>query len=604
MNGDELAVDPGSQAAAAALCALPGVVAGPAVVAQLAALDAAMRAGHTCLAVEDPTVVAALWASGLVGADADAGLPYVLDGRTLFTRRYWRYEAELAAQLRRRAAGYRDGAGDPAVTADIAQCFPPRNEALVDGVDWQRLACCTAMARSLAVISGGPGSGKTTVAGAVVAVAARAQARFGPPLEVVIAAPTGKAAQRLRESLADTGQQLIARGLLTAAELARLTGQVATLHRLLFDRRVGLADLVVIDEVSMADVATLARVLERIGQQSRVLLLGDPEQLASVEAGRVLGDLAERAVDGTAADIAAAYRASDPQASPPPVVDAPALSLCQVRLRKNWRAADAPSICTCARLVQEQPAAVAPLLDDPAHAEAAGLRDTRSGRHPVFAERVALPVQPRALHAALWARWADRLRALAAAADPAAALAQLDGWRLLTALRRGPYGSEEINRRFEERLRPESALARADGHFHGRPLLVTRNDHDCRLYNGDIGIVWQDAEGLAAHFPRSEGGLRRINLHRLASATGAYALSTHKSQGSQFGHVELVLCPPPPRGARSESLLARELLYTAITRARYSVRIWGDRELLAAMAGRRTRRVSGLARFLEEGRAD
>ncbi|MFW5752699.1 MAG: AAA family ATPase, partial [Planctomycetota bacterium] len=436
------------------------------------------------------------------------------------------------------------------------------------------------------------------VAGAVVAVAARAQARDGPPLEVVIAAPTGKAAQRLRESLADTGRQLIALGLLGAPELARLTGQVATLHRLLFDRRVGLADLVVIDEVSMADVATLARVLERIPEQTRVLLLGDPDQLASVAAGRVLGDLAELGVDGTAADVAAAYRASDPEGSAP-VVDGPPLALCQVRLRKNWRAADAPSICACARLVQERPEAVAPLLDDPAHAAAAGLRDTRSGAHAVFAERIALPSQPRALHAALWERWGERLQALAEAGEPAAALTQLEGWRLLTALRRGPYGSEEINRRFEERLRPEAALARADGHFHGRPLLVTRNDHDCRLYNGDIGIVWQDAEGLAAYFPRSDGGLRRINLHRLGSATGAYALSTHKSQGSQFDHVELVLCPPPPRGARAEGLLSRELLYTAITRARYSVRIWGASALIATMAARRTQRVSGLARFLE-----
>jgi len=357
------------------LLELPGVRDSAQLRRALALLDDAMRAGDTCLDLaeaarhDEEIADAATWRatllkSGLVG-EGPGGLPLVLDGELLSSRRYWHYERELAEQLRRRAADLDrlpELSADDALADEIAELFPANADALVDGVDWQRVAACTALAAGLSVIGGGPGTGKTSVAGAIVALLARRRARLGgEPLRSVIAAPTGKAAQRLRESLLADGQRLTERGFLRADELAGLGEHVATLHRLLRERGIDELDLLVIDELSMADSATLARVLARVGDATQIVLLGDPQQLASVEAGHVLGAIAARAAERVPRALASWYQrcgGADEPLSGADELDP--LAAVQVRLRKNWRSADAPALAALNAALQSGAAATIP----------------------------------------------------------------------------------------------------------------------------------------------------------------------------------------------------------------------------------------------------
>jgi exodeoxyribonuclease V alpha subunit len=592
------------------LLELPGVQADAEVVQVLRRLDQAMAAGDTCIDCTKIPVAdqegfrQRLLATGLVGRSED-GLPMVLDDGLLSSRRYWCYERSLARQLLARSQDDSYVAkitNDQQVTTDLQALFPHQPRALVDGVDWQRLAACVAVTAGLAVITGEPGTGKTTVAGKAIAIAARRQARAGRELEVVIAAPTGKAAQRLRESLVATGASLLRDGFLQAEQLTRLTDRVATLHRLLGDRQLPSADLVVIDEVSMADAATLARVLERIPASAQVWLLGDPQQLASVEAGHVLGEIARYDDRRVPAVIANWYQACSRGRSRVDAVEyLPPLSACQVRLLKNWRSAASPAVSALAMAVQESDMAVCMVLADPAHAPAAGRMAQVTGEpQPVWFERrdcrrAGAVADELCAGALTWAHEVVR------AADPMQALQVHARRRLLCARRRGRLGAEWLNARLEEYLQRQGLIhPQLDGHYHGRPLLVTRNDYDLQLYNGDIGVVWREGDRIQAYFPDSAGGLRSLPLHRLDDTSPVFAMTIHKSQGSQFDHVEVLTATDD--SGEVGNLLTRELIYTAITRAAYSVRIWADDALLFRALSRRTIRQTGLGRFLQDSK--
>lgn len=589
------------------LLTLPGVQADRSARSALRLLDTAMADGDTCLDLgetlrTEPGLAddVAAWkrsllASGLVTEGA-GGRPLVLDGDLLSSRRYWRYEGDLAAALCTRAADLSrlDRLADPAFTEDLRTVFPAKRDARVDGVDWQRLAATVALVHGLAVITGGPGTGKTTVAGKAIAIAARHAARAGKDLRVVIAAPTGKAAQRLRESLIATGRSLVANGFLSEAQLAALTRHVATLHRLLRDRHLAHADLVVIDEVSMADAATLSRTFARIPATAQVILLGDPRQLASVDAGHVLGEIARLHDDAVHPRLRDAYLAG--LARPEPValgLDLHPLALCQVHLRRNWRSAASPAVTALAAAMQESPLQVQCVLGDPQFGPEAGRR--AEGR-PVW---VAGRPTPSATEVArtLLADLADWADAVVSAPTPEEALAAHGRQRVLCARRSGPLGAEWFNAAIEADLaRRGRILPWDDGHYAGRPLLMTRNDYDLQLSNGDIGIIHGRRGEAQAWFTTGTGELRPIPLHRLHSIEPVFAMSIHKSQGSQFDHVEIVTALDDHGG--TGELLTRELLYTAVTRAAYSARIWADPDLLARALDRRTVRRSGLGHFL------
>ena len=581
---------------------LPGVDISSVALPYFEQLDAALQAGDTCIAVDDDTVSDALLCSGLVGT-ADARLPFILEDGLLSSRRYWRYEQALAEICLERSADRSPLLAlqrDASFAEDFVAIFPAVPEAIVDGHDWQRLAALVALAHKLSIITGGPGTGKTTVAGRIIALAMRAMQRQQQrDLNVCIAAPTGKAAQRLRESLMETGQALHEQGFLSTLQLQHLTAQAATLHRLLRQRNKEQIDLVIIDEISMADVATLSCVMQGLAAHTQVIFLGDPKQLASVEAGHVLGEIAALDQAQVFADVANFYQelcgvaadALQATATNP-------LALAQIHLRKNWRSAKSPALSELAAAIENSPAAVQTFFEHDAYQASAAQAVEKNGRRiPVFAERRDMRQQAEMFDALMTENGAW-LQAVVSASDPQFALDILAQRRFLCARRSGIAGVEWLNQRIEEYLRQESAIQVWDnGHYHGQPVMVTENNYDLDVYNGDIGIVHGERHQASVYFPDSDGRLRSINVERLAHIEAVFAMSIHKSQGSQFEHVE-ILTAQHDEGHLQE-LLTKELIYTAITRAAYSARLWMDWPLLQAALQRHSSRRTGFGRFIQ-----
>jgi len=417
--------------------------------------------------------------------------------------------------------------------------------------DLQELAIATALARRFVVISGGPGTGKTTT---VLKILERMLAGVeGEHLRIALAAPTGKAAARLEESL---------RSGVGGAIHDRLPKSASTLHRLLGWRPDSVnfrhnaanplpVDVVVVDEASMVPLTMMAKLFDALPGHARVILLGDRHQLASVEPGYVLSDIADAAGD---------------PASP--------LHGSLVTLQKNYRFGNKSGIFELSGAVREGNAdrAIAVL-------NAGGAPDLSVSKTPSPSQLVEK------LRPAILAGFSACLREN----DPAAALKQFRKFRVLCALRSGPYGVENLNRRIAEILHGEGLVA--GGRFYaGLPVLITQNDYELRLFNGDVGILFPDAAdgALMAWFLDEEGGLRRVAPMRIPLWEPAFAMTVHKSQGSEYDDVLLVL------PARESPVITRELVYTGLTRARNKVEIWFQESPLREAVGRPLQRSSGL----------
>jgi exodeoxyribonuclease V alpha subunit len=528
------------------------------------------------------------WIESVSGSPlAAAGGPLQLVGTRLYLDRYWREERQVAADLRARGQVEASNVDLPLLTAGLSRLFTS------EAPDYQRLAAATAVLRRLAVVAGGPGTGKTTTVARVLALLHEQAAGAGqrPPL-VALAAPTGKAAARLEEAVHEE-----ARRLPIAAEAREwLLGLSAvTLHRLLgwqpgnrarfrHDRRNRLPHgVVVVDETSMVALTMMARLLEAVRPAARLVLVGDPDQLASVEAGAVLGDIVGPASEGLLLSAGAARSLSQVAGHPLTASDPPAHAAVAdgiVVLRKVHRFRDA--IAALAEAVQrgDAGAAVDVLAGD--HDDVAWLQvDVASAGGGALHE-----VRDAVVDAG------TRVSEAATAGRGREALAALGGFRLLCAHRRGPYGVSTWTARVERWL----GLAGAAGWYPGRPLLVTENDYGLGLYNGDSGVVVAhgDAGGVRAVFER-RGELLELTPQRLASVDTVYAMTVHKAQGSQFDEVA-VLLPDP-----TSPILTRELLYTAITRARRRLILVGTEETVQTAVERPITRASGLRESLWEG---
>lgn len=515
--------------------------------------------------------------------------PLVLDVGSfprLYLRRYWEHERALAEALDERA-GKTDPEWAPAgLEAALAALFgPPAGDARDD----QRLAALAVLRRPLAVITGGPGSGKTyTVARALALLAWRARARGERPPRVALLAPTGKAAARLAESL---GQARLAAPGVVDGDGALPPYVTATIHRHLgATGREGAfrhgednplpEDAVFVDEASMVDAALLRRLVSALRPDARLVLLGDRDQLVSVEAGAILGDICgagleprpSRALATDAARYAGVTLDDASEGSAPPIAD------CVVALRHSWRFRADSGIGGLARAVQAGDAeCVLALLDDPNAPDLRWLRREQG---------VALP---EALRAEALAAYAP----LGHAGPARDRLAALGRFRILCAHRAGPGGVEDLNARVRAWLETAGALDGGPRQYDGRPILVLRNDYGTGLYNGDGGLLLRDPEGgsrLLAAFPAADRpeGIRLLSPARLPPHETVYAMSIHKSQGSEFDEV-LVSLP-----ARSSPILSRELLYTAVTRARQRVTVLADEAVLREAVARRVERSSGL----------
>ncbi|MFL0173210.1 exodeoxyribonuclease V subunit alpha [Mycobacterium sp. SMC-13] len=458
--------------------------------------------------------------------------------RLLYLDRYWREEQQVCTDLLARSAQAAQSVGD----GELERLFPP------PGFAEQRAAAQLALTQPVTVLTGGPGTGKTTTVARLLALLA--QAAHPGRLRIALAAPTGKAAARLQEAVSAEVAKL------ETADRDRLSGlRAVTLHRLLGGRPDSASrfkhhrgnrlphDVVVVDETSMVSLTLMARLLEAVRPDTRLLLVGDPDQLTSVQAGAVLADL----VDGLA--------------------DHPSIKIAALRTTHRFGAA----IGGLAEAIRSGDAdQVLALL--------------RAGDAAIeFIE----DAEPAAALRPVLVGHALRVRACAVLGAGPEGLAAMDEHRLLCAHRDGPYGVRHWNRQVERWITDETGQATWSPWYPGRPLLVTANDYALGIYNGDTGLVASGPDGVQVYIAGATA-TQRFSPSRIADVETMYALTIHKSQGSQADEVTVIL---PPADSR---LLTRELFYTAVTRAKNKVRIVGSADEVRAAVQRQALRASGL----------
>jgi exodeoxyribonuclease V alpha subunit len=593
-----------------------GDVEDPAVLLALALAVRAPRLGHVLVDLatvratvavdtEEPVDLGALpwpqpaaWTAGVAACalvatgeqDAGGGVhPLRLVGSALYLDRYWREEREVAAELRARAAAAPAGVRADVLAEGLRRLYPDAS----DGAG--RRAAATAVLRRLAVIAGGPGTGKTSTVGRVVALLAEQAAATGgrPPL-IALAAPTGKAAARLAEAVHEQA------GALDVDDAVRdrlLATSASTLHRLLgarpgsrsrfrHDRTSRLPhDVVIVDETSMVSLTLMARLLEAVRPDARLILVGDPDQLSSIEAGAVLGDVVGPAAAARALPAAAGAELAQVTGDAPDAPDAPSpLGAAQPL---------AAGIVVLDRLYRYR-GGIAQVADAVRRGDADAVLAAleRGGDDVTWIAGDAAQLRTTAAIAPVREAAVAAGRAVIAAArrgEAAEALAALGAFRLLCAHRRGPYGVSTWMPAVEGWLAPEiDAAGGRMRDYAGRPLLITANDYDLNLFNGDTGVVVAAGEGrMLAAFER-RGGVATVRPNQLGAVDTVYAMTVHKSQGSQFGTAAVIL---PPAGSR---ILTRELLYTGVTRARERLVVVGGEDAIRAAVARPAARASGL----------
>lgn len=545
----------------------------------------------TCPGIDDWTTH--LKASPVVGSPGERR-PLVLDdSNRLYLYRYWRYEQDLVSAIVQRAnrTEWVSPTLEPAGARNVFERLFPLQGNNTE-VDWQKVAALAALVKPFCVISGGPGTGKTHTITRILALMIELAGDEG--LKIALAAPTGKAASRLGDAIRTVRETLDC----PSAVKDRIPAEAQTLHRLLspiagtpyfyFDRDHPLPfDVVFVDEASMVDLALLSKLAVALPERARMVLVGDKDQLASVAAGAALGDICDRGRPYRfSADFCKlARRVIDTSL---PSCDASfdaGMSDCIVNLFKSYRFEDSGGIGALSRAVN--------CGDADASLELLRTADeSRIGWRPVSSIRELY----RALGEFITAGYREYLLS----EDPRLALTRFDRFRILCAVNRGPFGVESLNRVVQEVLHRQG-LIRPDGDrsddqwYAGRPIMVTANDYELGVFNGDVGLVLPEEKAtgpLMAYFPDPAGGVRRIAPARLSGIETGYAMSIHKSQGSEFDQVHVIL--PDTDSA----VLSRELIYTAVTRARSRVIIWGMEDVLAKALARKIVRHSGLREAL------
>ncbi len=573
----------------------------------------ALEGAHWCKVLASSSLVAL----AADGGDEALRRPLVLSGKRLYLRRYWTYERRIDSALRQRLVAHEPTPDD--LSERLSGLF---GEARSGGqIDWQKLACALASRGAFSIVTGGPGTGKTTTVVRLLALLQAPAVEAGKPLRIRLAAPTGKAAARLTESISQQVRTL------QVAESIRdkIPSDVTTVHRLLGSRpgtrhfrhhagnRLPL-DVLVVDEASMIDLEMMANLLDALPIHARLVLLGDKDQLASVEAGAVLGDLCRDAeagwyspqtrdwlevVSGEALGFSGLQEDTD--ASHP-------LAQQVVMLRHSRRFGEGSGIGQLARWVNRQQADEArKLLAARSHADLFSL--ALKGEQDRALERLLLeghsegPQGYRYYLSLLrnqrpsfdsppddpcWIEWARNV------------LQAFDAFQLLCAVRKGPWGVEGLNQRITSALLKARLIDSDQQWYEGRPVLMTRNDYGLGLMNGDIGIALKlpDRDGqeagrqvLRVAFARNDGqgGVRFVLPSRLNDVETVYAMTVHKSQGSEFTHTALIL----PDALNP--VLTKELIYTGITRAKDWFSLIEPRTGIFEEAVRRkVKRLSGL----------
>ena len=532
-----------------------------------------------------------LFSSPAVGRPGDKR-PLILDDRNrLYLYRYWDYEKKLAHAIKERIKDELPGIDTEVLRTSIQQLFP---EVENGKINWQKIAATVAVLKRFSVITGGPGSGKTfTIAGVLALLLA--SARDTTP-KILLAAPTGKAAARLAESIKQARQYLAC----SDAIKNGIPDDVYTIHRLLkpvagtpyFRHQADNplpADIVVIDEASMVDLALMSKLVAAVAPDARLLLVGDKDQLASVEAGSVLGDICDRQIIHgfskrflNKIEKLTRTKVAD---STPLSEDQPGLQDCITVLQKSHRFSAHDGIGGLSRTINlgDVDASLA-LMNSPS--------ETSISWHDIRSRRMLMHEFTRMI--------VDGYRKYLTCQDPGCAMDEFSRFKILCALKKGPFGVTTINRLAEQVLGDEGLIPRAQPlirpWYHGRPVLITRNDYNLNLFNGDIGITLPDPDSsddeLHVYFSGSAGEFRRFPIHALSDHETVYAMTVHKSQGSEFDHVVLILPD------KDYPMLTRELIYTGLTRARQTVSVWGAESVLRTSILRKIERTSGLREAL------
>ncbi|EAR60950.1 exodeoxyribonuclease V subunit alpha [Neptuniibacter caesariensis] len=509
--------------------------------------------------------------------ELDSNTLLLFDQERFYLKRYWEYESAIASQLINRAQTV--DVDRALLKEGLAELFPMANQE----IDWQKVAAAVAVQKRFSVISGGPGTGKTTTVIKLLALYIAQAKAHSRNINIKLVAPTGKAAARLGESISSAKQRLS-----LDADIAELIPeQAGTLHRLLgvipnsirfkhSQENPLHLDLLVLDEASMVDLPMMCRLLAALPAEARLILLGDRDQLASVEAGSVLGDICSwpGQLDYGPKQADQLFDLCQlPEVLP--ISEGTPFADCLALLRKSYRFDESSGIGQLARAVNlGNKQAVSCVLK-------AGYSDLQ--QHNLSADSYELMISETVnFHAKL-------LRDIAQGLTPEQSLDYLSNYQLLCALREGPYGVVGLNDRIRQGLQSRGLIKEEGLWYPGRPIMITRNDQNLGLFNGDIGIAYREPDGRIKVFFEQQGEVRSVLPSRLPEHQTVYAMTVHKSQGSEFTRVALLLPPV------DSPLMTRELLYTGITRARESLALFTTKGILTAATERKTERAGGLA---------
>ena len=528
-----------------------------------------------------------LSASQAVGRP-DEICPLILDEKNrLYLYRYWDYENSLSKSIKKRAHSPVAGLDFKQLKITLDRLFPGSDP---QEINWQKIAAAVASLKHFCVITGGPGTGKTFTVTKVLALLLEQVS--GQKLQIYLAAPTGKAAARLKEAVEQAKSQMNCAESIKAA----IPSEAFTIHRMLKPMTGSpyfrhnqenplMADVVVVDEASMVDLALMAKLLAAVPENSRLILIGDKDQLASVEAGSVLGDICDRNVmhgfsapfmnrikDLTGEDLEHRIQTTGTRSE---------LQDAIVVLQKSYRFAAGSGIGALSRAVNRaDPEAAFQMLADE--------NDKSITWQALKADK--------GLFENLSRQIISGYQSYLKTDGPAAALERLQRFKILCALNIGPLGVQAINKLAEQVLRRQNLIPSdpmtENPWYAGRPVLITRNHYPLRLFNGDIGITLPDAAAgdnqLAVFFKGDSGEVRRFQPYQIPEHATVYAMTVHKSQGSEFDEVLFILPD------KDFPILTRELIYTALTRARKKITIWGTRSIIRNAIARQIERTSGL----------
>ena len=514
--------------------------------------------------------------------------PLILDTQNrLYLYRYWDYEQNLADAIKGRTTVVVDDLNLSDLKGTLKRLFPEKD---CDPVDWQKVAAVSAAFNNFCVITGGPGTGKTFTITRILALILELSKQT--PLNILLATPTGKAAARLKESINASKRELDCPDAVKDA----IPDQVATIHRLLKtipgspyfrhnSEKPLNADIVLVDEASMVDLALMSKLVQAVPPAARLILVGDRDQLASVEAGSVLGDICDRTtIHGFSenfANLFAEYTGENIGEVSVRTPDKKGLQDGIVILRKSYRFPENSGIGGLSMAVKDGDiSAVLKFLGD-------GDDTTIEWFEPESSQD---------LYRMLTRKIVQGYSPYLKMEDPLAALQGLNRFKMLCAVNNGPFGVRAINGLTEQILFQNQLIHPSprgeNPWYRGRPILITGNDYNLGLFNGDIGIMMSPPEAddshLEAYFQGAANEVRRFSPFRLSAHETVYAMTVHKSQGSEFDEVLLILPD------KDYPLLTRELIYTGLTRARKKVVICGRKSILTQALKRRIVRTSGL----------